>query len=100
MKLKNLQKLESQKSSEHCCDAKISAGSRVSIVDLNTREILEFRLVSPARSGLQPDAVSVWAPLGKALLGRSVGETIYVKAPGGDLRYRILKIWDREWLFF
>lgn len=71
---------------------KIKIGSRVSIVDLATGELLDLKVVTAVQPGERLDAVSSWSPLGKALLGRRVGESIYVEAPKGTVRYQIVKI--------
>jgi transcription elongation factor GreA len=36
--------------------------------------------------------ISDESPLGKALLGKKVGDEVIVDAPAGELRYKILKI--------
>ena len=73
-------------------DAKVSIGSRVSIVDLSTGELLEYKVVTAAQPGMQHDEVSSWSPLGMALSGRRIGETVYVQAPKLTRCYKIVKI--------
>jgi|GEM_PF-3072953 len=68
----------------------------LSVVVLKTGELQEFRVVSRAQSSAKLDEGSSWAPLGKALLGRRVGESVYVKTPSGTVRYQILKISEEE----
>lgn len=74
----------------------IRIGSHVSLVDLETGEPLEFKVVALVKPGAQDDELSSWSPLGKALLGRRVGELIYVEAPKGRVGYQILKIMEEE----
>lgn len=72
--------------------AAVEIGSLVTVVALKTGERKKFKVVSTTQSGVRHDEVSSWAPLGKALLGRRVGESVYVEAPSGTVRYQILKI--------
>jgi transcription elongation factor GreA len=73
-------------------DFKVAIGCRVSVVDLSTGELLEYKLISSAKPDMQYDEVSSWSPLGKALLGRRVDETVYVQVPRSTLCYKIVKI--------
>lgn len=94
MNLKNSQNKQKGKKSEDPSGGIIKIGSEVSIVDLDTGELSEFKVVSSAQTADRLDELSVWSPLGKALLGRGVGESIYVVCPKGTVRYQILKITD------
>ena len=38
------------------------------------------------------DIISVESPIGKALLGKSEGETVQIKVPAGTIEYEIIKI--------
>ena len=82
--------------SDNGAGEKIKIGSRVSIVDLATGELLDLKVVTAVQPGERLEEVSSWSPVGKALLGRRVGESIYVEAPKGTVRYQILKIMEGE----
>jgi transcription elongation factor GreA len=71
---------------------RINAGDRVIAWDMDTREEFTFNLVSPAEVGVIEDAVTTDSPVGKALLGRSVGEMIEVEVPDGKERYAIRRV--------
>lgn len=92
MSLKNSQNRQKRRKSEDPSGGIIKIGSQVSIVDLDTGELLEFKVVFSAQPEEQFDEVSVRSPMGKALLGRRVGESIYVNVPKGTVRYQISKI--------
>lgn len=96
MHLKTPRIKQARKTPKRTSGAEVTIGSLVTIVALKTGELQEFRVVSTARSGVRLDEVSSWAPLGKALLGRRVGESVYVEAPSGTVRYQILKISEEE----
>ena len=71
---------------------RVSAGNRVSVWDFASKEEVAFNIISPeeVRHGLQ--GISTESPVGKALLGRAVGEVIEVDVPDGTVRYAVRKI--------
>jgi transcription elongation factor GreA len=71
---------------------RINAGDRVIAWDVDSRAEFTFNLVSPAEVGVIEDAVTTDSPVGKALLGRSVGEMIEVDVPDGRERYAIRRV--------
>ncbi len=71
---------------------KIYILSRVKLKDLKTNEEVEYLLVSPEESNFEENKISVTSPIGKALLGRTKGETLEIKVPVGLLKYKILDI--------
>ena len=86
MNLKNILNREKRQKSEDRGDAEIGNGCRVSIVDLNTGELLDLKVVSSDQPGGQFDEVSSWSPLGRALLGRRVGESVNVTVPSTTVK--------------
>ena len=52
----------------------------------------EFTLVTPAEADFKQNKISVASPIGKALLGKSVGENVKIDVPAGILDYSILEI--------
>jgi len=71
---------------------KIYILSRVKLKDLKTGEQFEYLLVSPEESNFEENKISVTSPIGKALLGKTKGETVEIKVPVGMLKYQILDI--------
>lgn len=75
-------------------NGQVRPGSRVRVADLLTGEELCVVLVSDlslaAEDGLMP--VSSRSPLGQALIGRSLGQTVSIEAPRGTQQYQILEI--------
>ena len=71
----------------------IRMGSYVTILDLGEGGGLEtYRVLDPAEADPVQGSVSCESPLGKQLLGRSIGEEIVVDAPVGPLWFRIVGI--------
>ncbi len=67
-------------------------GAAVRILNKRTGAEVTYRLVSPVEADMSNGKISVRSPVGKALLGRSTGETVVAKAPAGDLELEILEI--------
>jgi transcription elongation factor GreA len=66
--------------------------ARVLVKDLDEGEEIEYTLSPPEETDVDNDIISIKSPIGSALLGKSVGDTIDVKVPAGLIRYEILKI--------
>lgn len=88
----NTQVKKAQRGADKFSPMEVTTGKWISIVDLGTGEMQEFKVVGTLQRGVRFDEVSSWSPLGKALLGRMVGESIYVETQKGKMRYQILKI--------
>ena len=71
---------------------KAELGSRLAVTDMAYEEELIYVLVDPSEVDPRQGRISVASPAGKAFLGKSAGQTVVVKAPAGNLRYRIDKI--------
>ncbi len=79
-------------SSEELPNDKVYILSFVKLRDVKSKEIIEYRLVSPEEADFDKNTISVTSPIGKALLGRKEGETVKIKVPAGFLEYQLLEI--------
>ena len=71
---------------------KISIGCTVDLLDVEFDETLEYKIVGSTEASSLSGYISNESPLGKALIGSKVGQTITVAAPAGDVAYKILSI--------
>ena len=78
---------------EHPDDAThgIMLGSRVTIVSEDGTEE-QYKLVGSAEARAREGRISHESPMGRALMGRKVGDKIEVNAPSGTLRFSIKEI--------
>ena len=53
---------------------------------------LKYTLVAESEADLKTGKISVTSPIGKGLLGKSVGETAEINVPNGTLKFDILEI--------
>lgn len=71
---------------------KVSFGSTVTLRDVNGGEIRIYTLVGSAEADPSRARLSNESPVGQAILGKKVGETVTVPVPVGSLSYEILAI--------
>jgi transcription elongation factor GreA len=71
---------------------KVRFNARVTIVNLHTGQEREFKMVGPLEADAAAGHLSLASPLGKALLGRAVGDRVKVQTPRGLRAYKILEI--------
>ncbi|MCE1273015.1 MAG: transcription elongation factor GreA [Chlorobiaceae bacterium] len=55
-------------------------------------EMIEYTLVSSEEADSDLGKISVRSPVGKALIGKSVGDKVRISVPKGELHYEILEI--------
>jgi len=70
----------------------VSIGSKVTVLDMEFNENVEYLIVGSTEADPLEGRISNESPLGLALIGRGVDETISVEAPVGVIKYRIIEI--------
>ncbi len=71
---------------------KVTILSWVKIKDINRDIDLKYTLVSPEESDFQQNKISITSPVGKALLGKKIGDIVEIKVPAGILKYQIMDL--------
>lgn len=71
---------------------KVSVGAIVKVKDYDFDEIMDLSIVGSAEANPIENKISNESPVGKALLGKKVGDTIEVPVPDGVSKYEILEI--------
>lgn len=69
--------------------SKVSILTKVKLTNLNTRKEVIYQLVSETEADLKAGKISITSPIGKGILGKTVGETAEVQAPAGVLKFKI-----------
>lgn len=67
-------------------------GTSVKIEDIETGEQKKVTIVGADESDVERGLISFEAPIGKALIGKELGDTARVQAPTGQREYEILEI--------
>ena len=73
-------------------EGRVCLGARVTVVEDGAEAEEVFRIVGPAEADPGDGRVSNESPLGRALLGHRVGETVVVEAPRGEIVFLIAAI--------
>lgn len=71
---------------------KIVFGAKVTIYDHQKNSQMTFQIVGEDEAMTDANKISYNSPLGKALIGKEVGDEVVVKAPKGDLTYEVQDI--------
>lgn len=66
--------------------------SKVRFIDLDTGEEMTYTLVFPEEANIDQNRISVLAPIGTALLGYRVGDTLEWEVPAGLRRLKVTEI--------
>jgi len=69
-------------------------GGRVRLEDVESGEEKVYHIVGPHESDVDQGRISITSPLGRAMMGKEVGDEVVVKAPGRTLEYEVLEILD------
>jgi transcription elongation factor GreA len=67
-------------------------GATVALIDVQSRQKKEFTLVGQDEADLKNGRISVQSPVGKALIGRRIGDLVEVTTPAKVVEYEILDI--------
>ncbi|MCE5263909.1 MAG: transcription elongation factor GreA [Deltaproteobacteria bacterium] len=73
------------------CD-KAVFGTTVAVEEIGTGKKITYRLLGPLESDLEKNQISVTSPIGRALIGKCVGDEISVNTPGGIREFEIVEI--------
>lgn len=71
---------------------RIGLGSQVIVLDLDKDEKLTYNLVTTEEANVQAGKISTSSPIGKALLGKRVGDTVKIQIPGGMREMEVVSL--------
>ncbi len=77
---------------ENARDNKVSLGEVVALEREDSAKTVEYRIVSAIEADPEENKISDKSPLGRALLHKQIGEEVVVKAPRGEIKYKIVGI--------
>jgi transcription elongation factor GreA len=67
-------------------------GSRVWVLDVKKSIEIEYKLVSTEEADVAAGLISTTSPIGKALLGKNVGDEVSVQTPAGIKEFEIVRL--------
>ena len=71
---------------------KINIGCKVKLLDVEYDEEMEFYIVCSTEANSLQNKISNEAPVGRALIGKSVGDVVDVETQAGIIQYKVLEI--------
>ena len=71
---------------------KVNIGCKVKIRDMEYKEEAVYRIVGSTEANSLKNKISNESPIGKAIMGAKVGQTVKVETPAGLLKYKVLEI--------
>ena len=71
---------------------KVTFGTSVGVVDEETDEESLYHIVGPYETDISKRMISTSSPVARAVIGKSVGDSVEVQTPGGVRSYEILSI--------
>ncbi|HPQ03084.1 MAG TPA: transcription elongation factor GreA, partial [Bacillota bacterium] len=70
----------------------VSVGSTVVLKDLNHGDVEQYTIVGSAEANPSRNRISNESPVGRAVLGKTVGSIVEVNVPVGTIRYEVVQI--------
>ena len=70
----------------------VKFGATITVADEETDEQTTYHIVGEYEADLKRNRIAVTAPMARAFIGKSAGDSVEVKAPGGTRYYEIIAI--------
>lgn len=78
---------------------KVSFGSSVKILNLDTDKEFVYTLVGSMESNPSKGLISVSSPIAKSLIGKSQGDEVTIELPNGENEFEILEVFYKDIVF-
>lgn len=75
-------------------DAKgrIVFGSTVELIDEDTGDAIEYRIVGEDEANIKSGLISYTSPIARALIGKNEGDVVTFQAPGGEKTFEVVEV--------
>ena len=73
-------------------EGKVIFGSTVKVQDFGTKKQITYKLVGQDEADIKKNLIFFKSPIGKALIGKDIGEMIIVNTPSGEKKFEILDV--------
>ena len=71
---------------------KVIFGTTVKLMNLDTEQEVTYQIVGDDEADIKSNKISIYSPIARALVGKSVDDVVVVNAPSGDIEYEILSV--------
>ena len=72
--------------------SKVQILNRVTIQNQNSKQTIEYTIVSQSEADVKSGKISVETPIAKGLLGKKVGDVVSIVVPSGQMSFKIMDI--------
>ncbi len=73
-------------------EGRVVFGATVEIEDLESGDRVVYQIVGDAESDIRESRISVSSPVARALIGKSEGEVVTVRAPSGEREFEVISV--------
>ena len=70
----------------------VKFGATVKLADEDTDEKMKYQIIGPYEANLAKGTISVTSPIGRALIGKTVGDRVEVQTPRGAKSYEVMGV--------
>jgi len=70
----------------------VKFGATVKLLDEDTEDKITYQIVGEIEADVKAGRISITSPLGRALIGKKIGDAVEVNTPGGGKSYEILGV--------
>ena len=70
----------------------VGVGAKVRLMDMEDSSEDVYKLLGTTEADAMTNCISNESPVGRAIMGHSVGDVVTVNAPGGEYKYKIMEI--------
>ena len=70
----------------------VKFGATVRLADEDTDEKMKYQIVGPYEADLAKGRISITSPIGRALIGKTVGDSVEVQTPRGAKMYEVVGV--------
>ena len=75
--------------------AQVKFGATITVLDEDTEEKGRYQIVGDHEADVKLGKISLSSPIARAMIGKTVGDSVEVNTPGGGKAYEIVKV---EWI--
>jgi len=72
--------------------SRVAVLTKVTVVNMTTKKTFTYQIVGEKEANLKEGKISASSPIGKGLLGKSVGEIAEIQAPAGMIKFKVENI--------
>jgi transcription elongation factor GreA len=76
---------------------KVVFGATVKLEDTDSGQKTQYTIVGETEADLKKGRISITSPIARGLIGREIGDSVKIRAPGGEREYEILEVVFQEY---